>query len=63
LYFKGNEIIVECQDLEKAKILTEHLVNDLVEVNKVLSEESFPTFSVKIVALEFEQFAEAEDEA
>jgi hypothetical protein len=63
LYFKGNDIIVECQDLAKAKFLTDHLVEDLVQINKVFSEENFPSFSVKIVTLNFEQFAEAQNEA
>jgi hypothetical protein len=61
LHFKGNEIILECQDLAKSKILTDHLIEDLVHINKVFSEENFPTFSAKIVPLDFEQFAKARD--
>ncbi|MGE5556721.1 MAG: hypothetical protein ACM3UY_10780 [Methanocella sp.] len=50
--FQGNDLIVDCDNLEDAKLLTSHLEKDLVPINKILSEEKFPEFKFSVVQSE-----------
>jgi hypothetical protein len=47
--FQKGEIIVDCDDIAAAKLLTDHLIKDLDPINKVFREEKFPEFNVRVV--------------
>lgn len=52
--FQGKKIVIDCKKSERHKLLTEHLKSDLKEINKILEEEDFPQFEVRIVHLTLE---------
>jgi hypothetical protein len=47
--FQQRDLIVDCDSIEDAKLLTSHLEKDLEPINKILREEKFPEFKLSVV--------------
>ena len=50
--FERKEIVIDCDDVDKAELLVKHLENDLEKINQTLAEEQFPIFAVRKVSME-----------
>jgi hypothetical protein len=54
IFFENNEIIIDCEDIEKTKISLNHLREDLEKINEVLRQYNLVTFTIKIVNIGFQ---------
>lgn len=50
--FEGDTIKIDCDNTDTAELLIEHLEKDLREINRIFSEERFPTFRIEAVSIE-----------
>jgi hypothetical protein len=53
LFFKGNDIVLDCDDLAKAGLIIDHLRKDLFPINRVFSQENFLTFNLRVVSMQY----------
>jgi exopolyphosphatase/pppGpp-phosphohydrolase len=48
LVFKGNDIVVDCKNIVKARVLIKHFQEELDKVNKIFKEEGFPQLNLRV---------------